>query len=229
MYYKLSNPSSFITNLDASTIEALTTTASRTQAPALKDLFYKHLTSKTSIGVTIPVSISRSNVYSILSLLMLILISQSQGFCVFTLDFHIPYYVLRESKELFKDTRRKFDGKPLRQSWDLPLLPTSTDRRHSLYEAKISVAVAGIDCSAWIAYGLVDTYFESDESVDRYHQWKGRQGRADPLADGQIDANNPIWTPREYFLKVFEIRINQVRKEWRRIIDKVEDEVKQYV
>jgi len=137
--------------------------------------------------------------------------------------------VLRESKGLFKDTRKKFDGKPLRQSWDLPLLPTSTDRHHSLYEAKISVAVAGIDCSAWIAYGLVDTYFESDESVDRYHQWKGCQGRADPLADGQIDANNPIWTPREYFLKVFEIRINQVRKEWRRIIDKVEDEVKQYV
>jgi hypothetical protein len=143
--------------------------------------------------------------------------------------------VLRESKELFKDTRKKFDGKPLRQSWDLPLLPgsmnasTSTDRCHSLYEAKISVAVAGIDRSVWIAYGFVDTYFESDESVDRYHRWKGRRGWADPLADGQIDADNPIWTPREYFLKVFEIRINQIRKEWHWIIDKMEDEVEQYV
>jgi hypothetical protein len=52
----LANPNSFITDLDASTIEALVTTASRSQAPALKDLFYKHLTRKTSIGVTIPVS-----------------------------------------------------------------------------------------------------------------------------------------------------------------------------
>jgi hypothetical protein len=74
-YYDLSNPSSFITDLDASSIEALTTTAPRSQAPALKDLFYKYLTSKTSIGVTIRVSIGGSNVHSVSSLLIQILMS----------------------------------------------------------------------------------------------------------------------------------------------------------
>lgn len=66
MYYELSNPSSFITDLDASAIKALTATASRSQAPALKDLFYKYLTRRTSIGVNIRVSISGSNVYSVI-------------------------------------------------------------------------------------------------------------------------------------------------------------------
>lgn len=75
MYYELSNSSSFITNLDASTIEALTATASRSQAPALKDLFYKYLTRKTSIGVNIRVSISGSNAYSVSSSLILTLMS----------------------------------------------------------------------------------------------------------------------------------------------------------
>jgi hypothetical protein len=147
--------------------------------------------------------------------------------------------VLREGKELLKDTRKKSDRKPLRQSWELPFLSrsmttsASTDKRYSLYEAQISVAMIGIDHWVWAAYGLVDTYFESDErakeSVDRYDQLKGRRGRPDPLAAGQIDASKPIWTPREYFLRVFEIRIKQVRGEWHNIVDKVENEVKQYV
>lgn len=62
----LANPCSFITDLDPSTIEVLVTTASRSQAPALKDLFYKHLTRKTAIGVTIPVSTSGSIVNSLM-------------------------------------------------------------------------------------------------------------------------------------------------------------------
>jgi hypothetical protein len=53
----MSNPPSFISNLDASYIEVLVKTAARSQAPALKDLLYKHLVSRASIGVTLPVSI----------------------------------------------------------------------------------------------------------------------------------------------------------------------------
>lgn len=47
---------SFINDLNPSTIEALALTASRSQAPALRDLIYRHLANKTSIGVDIPVS-----------------------------------------------------------------------------------------------------------------------------------------------------------------------------
>jgi hypothetical protein len=56
---------SFITDLDAASIEALTATASHNQASALKDLIYKYLTSRASIGVTIPVSMARYNIQSL--------------------------------------------------------------------------------------------------------------------------------------------------------------------
>jgi hypothetical protein len=59
--HDLSNSCSFITDLDPFTIEALVTTASCTQAPALKNLLYNHLTGKASLGATIPVSIPSRN------------------------------------------------------------------------------------------------------------------------------------------------------------------------
>ncbi|KAG4429355.1 hypothetical protein IFR05_015162 [Cadophora sp. M221] len=203
----------FITNLDSFAIEALVTTVARSQAPALQNLFYKHLTSTASIGVTI----------------------KSFGFQTFTLDFHISYYVLRESKKSWKDTRRKSNGKPLRQFWELPFLsmptnnkPASTDERYYLYEAVTSVGVTGSDHWTWAVYGFVDTYWDSRESVDGYHEMKGRsRGRADPLANGQINADEPLWDPRKYFLKVVEIRTGLVLMEWSQIINKMEREVQQ--
>lgn len=107
----------------------------------------------------------------------------------------------------------------------------SADELYSLYEAHISVTVTGIDQWVWTAYGFVDVYFDSHETVEGYDQMRGRRcrrwGRADPLAAGQIVADEPIWVPREYFLKVFEIRMNQVLREWNWIVEKVGKKVKQ--
>jgi hypothetical protein len=147
--------------------------------------------------------------------------------------------VLRESKKSRKDTRKILDGEPLRQSWELPFLSmpmdnsTSADELYSLYEAQISIVVTGIDHWVWVAYGFVDVYFDSQETVDGYHQMKVRRcrrpGRADPLTAGHFVADEPIWMPREYFLKVCEIRMNQVLREWNWIVHKVKKKVKQYV
>lgn len=52
--------------------------------------------------------------------------------------------------------------------------------------------------------------------VDYYEGESG--GQPDPLADGQMDVNPPERFPREYFLKVFEIRIRDVEKEWNYIL-----------
>ncbi|PVH77592.1 hypothetical protein DL98DRAFT_266334 [Cadophora sp. DSE1049] len=205
----------FITDLDSSAIEALVTTVALTQAPALQNLFYKHLTSTASIGVTI----------------------KSHGFQAFTLEFHIPYYVLRNNQIPRRDARKKPNGEPLRQFWELPFLsmptnskPTPTDERYYLYEAMTSVGVTGNDHWIWAAYAFVDTYYDARESVDSYHQMKGwRQGRADPLAAGKIDADQPLWDPRMYFLKVVEIRTELVLMEWSQIMNKIEREVQQYV
>jgi hypothetical protein len=76
---------------------------------------------------------------------------------------------------------------------------------------------------------LFDTYYGSSDTVEAYRQTKSQTGRPDPLAAGQLNDYNFIWTPREYFFKVFHIRINQVRREWRAIADKVEDDIEKYV
>ena len=69
--------------------------------------------------------------------------------------------------------------------------------------------------------------------MEGYDQMKGRDcrrlGRPDPLAAGEINAHEPIWMPREYFLTVFQVRIRQVLREWNYIADKVDEEVKEYV
>jgi hypothetical protein len=139
-----------------------------------------------------------------------------------------------ESKDLLKDSRKGFDGKPLRMSWHLPFLSGSKGPTRSsdqcLYETQISVTVTGIDHRVWTAFGSFDNYYGSNDSVEAYQvyrQTKGQTGRADPLTAGQLNAYNLIWTPREYYFKVFETRINQVRREWRAIADKVEEDVKQ--
>jgi hypothetical protein len=121
----------------------------------------------------------------------------------------------------------------LRESWEWPLLSQSTSALNStdqlkkcyLYEAQTSVAVTGFDDSVWTAYGFVDTYFGT-ESVDYYDQWKASTGDPDPLAAGQIDANLALWKPRSYYLKVLQIRINRVRREWIAIVDRVEKDAK---
>ena len=164
----------------------------------------------------------------------LTVIFQSRGFTVFNLDFHIPYFALRVSEKLLTDTRRKFNCKPLRQSWDLAFMTTPrTSSKYvggvtCLYEAQISVVLSGIDHGVWTAYCVVETYFDSEDNVDGYHDLKGQDGvRADPLAAGHKMVDDPIWAPREYFFRILEIRMTQVLREWNSIVDNMVEEVKQ--
>lgn len=36
----------------------------------------------------------------------------------------------------------------------------------------------------------------------------------DPVTEGQYEAEPPVWKPREYFLRVLESRVKQVKREW---------------
>ncbi|KAF4632047.1 hypothetical protein G7Y89_g6081 [Cudoniella acicularis] len=162
----------FIPDLDSLTIKAIITTAPLTQASPLRDLLYKHLTGKTSIGVTIP--------------------SQKLPFLSGPMD----------------------TVKPI-------------DEDYCLYEAQISITVTGIDHWVWTAYGFVDNYFGSTETADSYYKLKGKlRGRADPISAGHLNGDEPIWTPREYFLTVVQIRIEKVLREWNLIVYTIENKIK---
>lgn len=82
----------------------------------------------------------------------------------------------------------------------------------------------------WTGYGFVDTYFGSKGAVEDYDKLKGRHfEREDPLAAGRLNGGEPIWTPREYFLRVAQSRTREVLKEWNRIVRMVTEEVEGYV
>jgi hypothetical protein len=210
----------YITNLDPACIYALAATASWHQAPALRNAIYKHLAFQTSIAVNFP----------------------SDGFLTFQLDLHMPFFLLRKSLPPSDESVRKVNTKPRRRWIDLSFLkidtPDSPDKEPKevwgMYEAQISCVVTGPDDFQWVGYGFVDTEIDGDldepplnePSLDELSK---DSLNFDPISDGELDANIPISRPRDYWLKVFEIRIKQVGKEWDYFIYKLELSVNKYV
>lgn len=162
---------------------------------------------------------------------------QSEGLSTFELEFHIPFYAWRRCDRPIQDSRQKADGEPLRRTKQLAFLsmPTSKsdiDSFDYLYEAQISCTVTGLDNKRWVAYFFIDTYFENStekESVLYYEEQRRHGMHGDPLTAGRHDAEMPIWTPREYFLRVLETRTDQIKREWDSVVSKVQRSVEQCV
>jgi hypothetical protein len=153
---------------------------------------------------------------------------------MFQLAFHLPYYVWRNSQKACEDHRRDTNARPLRQSQDVSFLNWESSESSSfLYEAQISCVVAGSDEWRWVGYCFVDIYFdaaeEAKETVLSYHEDSlvADGMRVDPFTRGEAD--NPIQKPREYFLRVFQIRIDQVKREWQQVITKVQQSICEYI
>ena len=199
----------YITDLDPACIHALAATASCHQTTVLRNAIYKHLAFQTSIAVKIP----------------------SDGFLTFRLDLHLPFFLLRKSLPP-EESVGKVNEKPPRRWTDMSFLKIGTSKSQDqkaeevwgIHEVQATCIVAGSDDWRWVGYGFVDAEIdgyltdlsEVDLSFDR-------------IAAGELEANIPIWRPRDYWLKVFEIRIEQVRKEWEYLIHKLEFSVNQYV
>ncbi|KAJ4185056.1 hypothetical protein NW767_013014 [Fusarium falciforme] len=183
----------YVTNPDCWVIMVLLLTASPEQARYLIEFFYKYLGFKTSLNIHRP----------------------SHGVRSFALEFHLQFYVWREEDTLRPDPRKKRTDKPLRRSFRLHHLENERSEgapQVCIYEAQVSCLVAGLDNHSWVAYLFLDTYYQeesSSESVEFYHSQEDL--RTDPLTAGIRDSDMPIWTPREYFLVVYECRLQQVK------------------
>jgi hypothetical protein len=94
------------------------------------------------------------------------------------------------------------------------------DQKKIMHEAQITFLICGSDDQRWAAYAFVDTHFDDEDFGDETFSYEGFQ--EDPIARGKIDANLPIGDPREYFLMISNIRLTQVREEWRYLVRMVE-------
>ena len=109
---------------------------------------------------------------------------------------------------------------------DLPTAP------EYIYESQLSVMVTGIDDWVWAAYCLVDVYFKGQEhceNVEYYYDARERKLRKDPHSCGKHPADLPIWDPREYFLRAFSARMEQVREEWTNSVTLLINQIEPYV
>jgi hypothetical protein len=97
-----------------------------------------------------------------------------------------------------------------------------------MYEAQFSLVICGSNEERWTAYAFDDTEFDGEELYDKIFPCEGVH--ADPVAlDDDIDAERPIWNPREYFLKVVEARMAQATVEWEVLVRSVERSIREYV
>lgn len=89
--------------------------------------------------------------------------------------------------------------------------------------------VCGSDNLRWVAYAFVDAVPGDDEVLEEMScSYEGVQD--DPIAsDYELDANSPIWDPREYFLMIVAARMIRVLGEWEDLVRTVERSIKEYV
>jgi hypothetical protein len=102
-----------------------------------------------------------------------------------------------------------------------------------MHEAQSSLVIYGSDETRYTACAFSDHYFDVEDLLDEVFSYDGIQ--EDPIAwnteiDGMLpDANKPIWNPREYFMRMLEIRISHVGQEWTYLIRHVERCINQHV
>ena len=134
------------------------------------------------------------------------------------MEFHLPYYALRQSQH------QQVDPWGIRRGGKFIPERSVHGVQDWFYEAQISVLVTGIDEWFWTVYCFVDTYFGSEETVDYYHE-RG----LDALTGGEKASHYPAWNPRGYFLQLLSLRLKQATQEWSNVVDALDDRLHHHV
>lgn len=147
------------------------------------------------------------------------------------MGFHLAFCTFREKP--CTDNRHDHEGNPLRKSWKLPIMqlpgPSQPSPKSDGYicESQVSIVVSVVDTQGWTAYAFEDTYYKARDSSQESDMFCSKPGLYFPeaLTTGILDSTRFI-EPREYFLRVFQIRIHQAFLEWRTLVDILEQTVK---
>lgn len=153
---------------------------------------------------------------------------------MFRLELHLPYYALLEERP-----SKAMKSTILPRWTDLSFLRTETaGSQHRktydiMHSAHFSLVIHGQNNARWLAYSFenkhFDERFEDDVQYDCY-SYDGPMIHEDPIvSDGTVDANLPIWDPREYFLRVFKARMSQIVRYWELLVWYIEPIIICYV
>jgi hypothetical protein len=156
------------------------------------------------------------------------------------MEFHLPFFVLRKATETKVSTPRA-RGKWLRGWEELTLLirdktPPGNQEIYRLHKAQISCVIYGCDEWQWAAYVFEDTEYESGHNGNNVvnsrelHDGAATRGtdEEDPILCRSAIAQ-PIWRPRQYFLRAFEMQVRKCWTEWKGLVHLLEADRIEYV
>lgn len=216
-----------IHNLDPESLLALARTAACHQIDTLRDAFAKHISGATSFRVH----------------------ERVDGFVTPRLELHLPYLTLREvtcSSDQWKNRDMTQDG----ESWlDLPLPGSDSDaanqsKRFLIEKAHISIVLCVWDYSKWVGYAFSkggparnpDAEPDEDEESDGEHSDAEdddpipKEDVFAPLdGDHGLFADKLIRDPREYFLRIVNVWIILVLREYTYLVRVLEACVRTWV
>jgi hypothetical protein len=148
------------------------------------------------------------------------------------LEFHLPFLTLRRSTLSSADFAADCNHHVIETKIDvsfLKLLCTQHQNRkclckHIIEESQISVVISGWDDQNWVGWGLFNT---TSDPTDDFAPEDERELNEDYYAaDGEdgpvINADDPIWDPRHYWLRIIDIRVRLVLKEWIWLVRNIE-------
>ena len=93
-----------------------------------------------------------------------------------------------------------------------------------IYEAQISLLLAGSNESDWTVYCCLDEYMEEGSSAEHYYERPWIDAPSDDLV-----GNFPARDPRAYFLRAASRCFSQVTVEWKCLVATLEERLRAYV
>jgi hypothetical protein len=155
---------------------------------------------------------------------------------MFHLEFHLPYFVLKELKE--GHPRQEVKTTAQREWIDLSFLEpdssNSLDREpYGIYKAHFALAIQGFNNWRWTAFAFdnnhFDARFEHDLEEEDFSYDVPQEDLIVSGLDTIHDANKPTQDPREYFLRCVQSRMSLALEAWRYLIWRIQDSIEQYV
>jgi len=155
------------------------------------------------------------------------------------MEFHLPFFALRKLSQSENPSPIVCEL-PTRKFKEIYLSKEGNDvqnnqEKYMLHYAQVSCVVYGHDEWNYTAYAFKDTGHEENDDVDINSHGENdalvtqEEIDEDPLAKWPDASRNPIWRPRQYFLKAFEVQLEEPRQEWEKLVHRLDVDIKEYV
>lgn len=136
----------------------------------------------------------------------------------FELYFYMPFFTPRNHKDEH-NRHDGYNGSSHPASLNISSLISDHKQRHQsscqvLELSHIAISICGVSNHQWTGYAFVD----DDESMSE-EDFDYTTILPDQFAlNGEVDANRPIWDPREYFMRIIPTRLDQIVRRWSWIV-----------